>query len=311
MMTKCVSPWYNCTGCLGIKHQFTYLLVLLACSVKGYCAMLIGQASSCRYLHDSFLHAYWTGLLLPLPAWHSFLHAYWTGLLLPLPAWHSFLHAYWTGLLLPLPAWHSFLHAYWTGLLLPLPAWHSFLHAYWTGLLLPFPAWHSFLHAYWTGLLLPLPAWHSFLHAYWTGLLRQLPAWHSFLHAYWTGLLLQLPAWHSFLFKEGTVIMGGWKACYDINQGDKGTDIPSQLWCLFTSPKSWLAQVFLPRCIGVLCRGGNSQYALTPFVRHDTDWHTCSGEHWGRWCLGWSWFSPCGPERPCGPARELTMMVCV
>ena len=26
MMTKCVSPWYNCTGWLGVKHQFTYLL---------------------------------------------------------------------------------------------------------------------------------------------------------------------------------------------------------------------------------------------------------------------------------------------
>ena len=26
MMTKCVLSWYNCTGWLGIKHQFTYLL---------------------------------------------------------------------------------------------------------------------------------------------------------------------------------------------------------------------------------------------------------------------------------------------
>ena len=26
VMTKCVSPWYNCTGCLGGKHHFTYLL---------------------------------------------------------------------------------------------------------------------------------------------------------------------------------------------------------------------------------------------------------------------------------------------
>ena len=25
-MTKCVSPWYNCAGWLGVKHQFTYLL---------------------------------------------------------------------------------------------------------------------------------------------------------------------------------------------------------------------------------------------------------------------------------------------
>ena len=24
-MAKCVSPWYNHTGGLGIKHQFTYL----------------------------------------------------------------------------------------------------------------------------------------------------------------------------------------------------------------------------------------------------------------------------------------------
>ena len=26
MDTKCVSPWYNRTGLLGVKHQFTYLL---------------------------------------------------------------------------------------------------------------------------------------------------------------------------------------------------------------------------------------------------------------------------------------------
>ena len=24
-----VSPWYNCTGWLGVKHQFTYLLIIL------------------------------------------------------------------------------------------------------------------------------------------------------------------------------------------------------------------------------------------------------------------------------------------
>ena len=29
-MTKCVSPWYNRTGWLGVKHQFTYLLTPLA-----------------------------------------------------------------------------------------------------------------------------------------------------------------------------------------------------------------------------------------------------------------------------------------
>ena len=28
MMTKCVSPWYNSIGWLGIKHQVTYLLTL-------------------------------------------------------------------------------------------------------------------------------------------------------------------------------------------------------------------------------------------------------------------------------------------
>ena len=28
-MTKCVSPWYNHPGWLGIKHQFTYLLTFL------------------------------------------------------------------------------------------------------------------------------------------------------------------------------------------------------------------------------------------------------------------------------------------
>ena len=28
-MTKCVSPWYNHTGWLGVKHQFTYLPVSL------------------------------------------------------------------------------------------------------------------------------------------------------------------------------------------------------------------------------------------------------------------------------------------
>ena len=27
MMTKCVSPWYNHTGWLGVKHQFTYVLL--------------------------------------------------------------------------------------------------------------------------------------------------------------------------------------------------------------------------------------------------------------------------------------------
>ena len=221
MMTKCVSPWYNCTGCLGIKQQFTYLLVLLACSVKGYCAMLIGQASSCRFLHDTVF-----SMLIGQASSGSYLHDTVFSMLIGQASSCRYLHDTVFSMLIGQASSCSYLH-------------------------------------------------------------------------------------DSFLFKEGTVIMGGWKACYDINQGDKGTDIPSQLWCLFTSPKSWLAQVFLPRCIGVLCRGGNSQYALTPFVRHDTDWHTCSGEHRGRWCLGWSWFSPCGPERPCGPARELTMMVCV
>ena len=33
MMTKCVSPWYNCAGWLGVKCQFTYLLV---CAVSQY-----------------------------------------------------------------------------------------------------------------------------------------------------------------------------------------------------------------------------------------------------------------------------------
>ena len=28
-MTKYVSPWYNCPGWLGVKHQFTYLLTFL------------------------------------------------------------------------------------------------------------------------------------------------------------------------------------------------------------------------------------------------------------------------------------------
>ena len=26
VLTKCVSPWYNCTGWLGVKHQVNYLL---------------------------------------------------------------------------------------------------------------------------------------------------------------------------------------------------------------------------------------------------------------------------------------------
>ena len=35
-MTKCVSPWYNCTGWLGVKHQLTYLLVLYVPSFLDY-----------------------------------------------------------------------------------------------------------------------------------------------------------------------------------------------------------------------------------------------------------------------------------
>ena len=33
-MTKGVSPWCNCTGCLGVKHQFTYLLACFQESAK-------------------------------------------------------------------------------------------------------------------------------------------------------------------------------------------------------------------------------------------------------------------------------------
>ena len=33
-MTKCVSPWYNHTGWLGVNHQFTYLLALHKLSIE-------------------------------------------------------------------------------------------------------------------------------------------------------------------------------------------------------------------------------------------------------------------------------------
>ena len=32
MMTECVSPWYNCNGWLGIKHQVTYFYLPKVCN---------------------------------------------------------------------------------------------------------------------------------------------------------------------------------------------------------------------------------------------------------------------------------------
>ena len=41
---RCVSPWYNCTGWLGVKHQLTYLLI-------GFFYLALGGAgTSCKWL---------------------------------------------------------------------------------------------------------------------------------------------------------------------------------------------------------------------------------------------------------------------
>ena len=272
-MTKCVLPWYNCPGCLGIKHQLTYLLVLLACPVKGCCAMHIGQpppAVTCITVFSMLIGQ-------PPPA-VTCITVFSMLIGQPPPAVTCITQFVLIGQ--PPPA-VTCITVFSMLIGQPPPAVTCIT---------------QFSPCLLDSLLLLLPALHSFLHAYWTA-----SSCH-YLH-------------YSFLFKEGDSNYwgggGGWKACCDINQGDKGTDIPSQLWCLFTSPKSCLASVFLPHCISVLCRGGNSQAVLIPTVCHNTDWHTCSGEHRGRWCLGWSWFSPCGPEPLCGPVRELTVMVCV
>ena len=43
---RCVSPWYNRTGWLGVKHQLAYLLVDLV--MRGVLTP-VGEIPHCRY----------------------------------------------------------------------------------------------------------------------------------------------------------------------------------------------------------------------------------------------------------------------
>ena len=139
-------------------------------------------------------------------------------------------------LFLQLPALHNFLHVYWTA------SSCSYLHYTVFSVLIgqPPPALTcitQFSPCLLDSLLLLLPALHSFLCAYWTASSC------SYLHYTVFSIFIGQPppavsCITQFSLQGGDSNYGRWRACNDINQGDKGPDIPSQLWCLFTSPKS-------------------------------------------------------------------------